>query len=279
MKFTKMHGAGNDYVYVNCFEETLPQDIASLAIQVSDRHKGIGSDGLILICPSEKADAQMRMFNADGSESEMCGNGIRCVAKYVYDHGIAQQQSLKIETGAGILNLDLELSGQKVSQVRVNMGKPVLVGSEIPTLLPGDPPVNADLDLGGDVIQVTCVSMGNPHCITFVEEINDHWVHVIGPRVEIHPMFPNRVNAEFIEVLSPTELKMRVWERGSGETQACGTGACATAVAGVLTGRSERNVLIHLPGGDLRLEWAESGDVFMTGPAVEVYEGVWTGLQ
>ncbi len=274
-----MHGAGNDYVYVNCFEETLPQDIASLAIQVSDRHKGIGSDGLILICPSEKADAQMRMFNADGSESEMCGNGIRCVAKYVYDHGIAQQQSLKIETGAGILNLDLELSGQKVSQVRVNMGKPVLVGSEIPTLLPGDPPVNADLDLGGDVIQVTCVSMGNPHCITFVEEINDHWVHVIGPRVEIHPMFPNRVNAEFIEVLSPTELKMRVWERGSGETQACGTGACATAVAGVLTGRSERNVLIHLPGGDLRLEWAESGDVFMTGPAVEVYEGVWTGLQ
>tara|TARA_R110002111_G_scaffold126741_5_gene191456 strand:- start:34651 stop:35490 length:840 start_codon:yes stop_codon:yes gene_type:complete len=279
MKFTKMHGAGNDYVYVNCFEETLPQDIASLAIQVSDRHKGIGSDGLILICPSERADAQMRMFNADGSESEMCGNGIRCVAKYVYDHGISQQTSLKIETGAGILNLDLELSGQKVSQVRVNMGKPVLISSEIPTLLPGDPPVNEDLDLGGDVIQVTCVSMGNPHCITFVEEINDHWVHVIGPKVEVHPMFPNRVNAEFIEVLSPTELKMRVWERGSGETQACGTGACATAVAGVLTGRSERNVLIHLPGGDLRLEWAESGEVFMTGPAVEVYEGVWTGPQ
>lgn len=274
-----MQGAGNDYVYVNCFEETLPQDIASLAIQVSDRHKGIGSDGLILICPSEKADAQMRMFNADGSESEMCGNGIRCVAKYVYDHGIASQKTLKIETGAGILNLDLELSGQKVSQVRVDMGKPILTSAEIPTLLPGDPPVNAALNLGEKTIEVTCVSMGNPHCITFVEEINDHWVHVIGPQVESHEMFPNRVNAEFIEVVSPTELKMRVWERGSGETQACGTGACASAVAGVLTGRTERNVLIHLPGGDLRLEWTAAGEVLMTGPAVEVYQGVWTGPQ
>ena len=279
MKFTKMHGAGNDYVYVNCFEESLPEDIASLAMAVSDRHKGIGSDGLILICPSEKADARMRMFNADGSESEMCGNGVRCVAKYVYDHGIAKQQTLKIETGAGVLHLDLELAGSRVSQVRVNMGHPILKSAEIPTLLPGDPPVDADLDLGDQSLKVTCVSMGNPHCITFVDELNDHWVHGIGPKVEVHPMFPNRVNAEFIEVVSPSELKMRVWERGSGETQACGTGACASAVAGALTGRSERNVLIHLPGGDLRLEWAEAGEVYMTGPAVEVYEGVWTGPQ
>lgn len=279
MKFTKMHGAGNDYVYVNCFEEALPEDIAGLAMAVSDRHKGIGSDGLILICPSEKADARMRMFNADGSESEMCGNGVRCVAKYVYDHGIARQQTLKIETGAGVLHLDLELAGSRVSQVRVNMGKPILKSAEIPTLLPGDPPVDAALDLGDQSLKVTCVSMGNPHCITFVDELNDHWVHGIGPKVEVHPMFPNRVNAEFIEVVSPTELKMRVWERGSGETQACGTGACASAVAGVLTGRSERDVLIHLPGGDLRLEWADSEEVFMTGPAVEVYEGVWTGPQ
>ncbi|QDU53362.1 diaminopimelate epimerase [Gimesia panareensis] len=279
MKFTKMHGAGNDYVYVNCFEETLPEDIASLAVAVSDRHKGIGSDGLILICPSEKADARMRMFNADGSESEMCGNGVRCVAKYVYDHGIAKQQTLKIETGAGVLHLDLELAGSRVSQVRVNMGKPILNSAEIPTLLPGDPPVDAELELGDQSLKVTCVSMGNPHCITFVDELNDHWVHGVGPKVEVHPMFPNRVNAEFIEVVSPAELKMRVWERGSGETQACGTGACASAVAGVLTGRSERNVLIHLPGGDLRLEWADSDEVFMTGPAVEVYQGVWTGPQ
>ena len=277
MKFTKMQGAGNDYVYVNCFEETLPQDISQLAIDVSDRHKGIGADGLILICPSEKADAQMRMFNADGSESEMCGNGIRCVAKYVYDHGIAQQQNLKIETGAGVLSLDLEITSQKVSQVRGNMGKPILTSSEIPTLLPGDPPVNVDLDLGKETLQVTCISMGNPHCITFVEVITDHLVHVIGPQVEVHPMFPNKINAEFIQVISPTELKMRVWERGSGETQACGTGACASAVAGVLTGHSERNVLIHLPGGDLRLEWASTDEVFMTGPAVEVFQGIWTG--
>ena len=272
-----MQGAGNDYVYVNCFKEILPQDIPNLARQVSDRHKGIGSDGLILICPSEKADAQMRMFNADGSESEMCGNGIRCVAKYVYDHGIAQSQTLKIETGAGILSLDLDIIGQRVSQVRVNMGKPILNSSEIPTLLTGDPPVNADLQVGDQTIQVTCVSMGNPHCVSFVDEITDYWVHEIGPQVEVHPMFPKRINAEFIEIISQNEMIMRVWERGSGETQACGTGACASAVAGVLTGRTERNVLIHLPGGDLRLEWSESDEVFMTGPAVEVYEGVWTG--
>ena len=276
MKFTKMQGAGNDYVYVNLFEERLPEDPVVLAQKVSDRHTGIGSDGLILIEPSDKADARMRMFNADGSESEMCGNGIRCVAKYVYDHEIARKPELAIETGAGILTLQLFPENGRVKQVRVNMGQPILESARIPTTLPGDPPINAPLPLGEIDLEVTCVSMGNPHCVTFVPALNDEWVLGIGPRVERHPAFPNRVNAEFIEVISPTELNMRVWERGSGETMACGTGACAVAVAGVLSGRSERRVLIHLPGGDLQLEWSEqTNEVFMTGPAKEVYSGVW----
>lgn len=275
MRFTKMHGAGNDYVYVNCFEEKLAQDIPTLAQQVSDRHKGIGGDGLILICPSEVADARMRMFNADGSESEMCGNGIRCVAKYVYDHGIATKPELKIETGRGVLTLQIEDKGGKAERVRVNMGKPILQNTEIPTTLPGAPPVREKLQVAEKTLEVTCVSMGNPHCVTFVEELNDDWVLRIGPQVEKHVVFPRRVNAEFIQVLSPREFNMRVWERGSGETQACGTGACASAVAGVLNGLTERRVLAHLPGGDLELEWSESGEVFMTGSAVEVFSGVW----
>ncbi len=277
MKFTKMHGAGNDYVYVNLFTETLPEEAAMLAPKVSDRHKGIGSDGLILIEPSNKADARMRMFNADGSESEMCGNGIRCVAKYVYDHGIAQKEELKIETGAGVLTLQVFPENGKVQQVRVNMGKPILEAARIPTTLPGDPPIETPLQVGEAIFPVTCVSMGNPHCITFVPEITDEWVLKIGPQVERHSAFPNRVNAEFIEVISPREMKMRVWERGSGETMACGTGACAVAVAGSLSGRTDRKVTIHLLGGDLQLEWSEETDeVFMTGPAVEVFSGEWT---
>ena len=270
-----MHGAGNDYVYVNCFEHSPPADIAATAIAVSDRHKGIGADGLILICPSERADARMRMFNADGSESEMCGNGIRCVAKYVHDHGICAKEELRIETGNGVLDLRLEITGGKAERVRVNMGQPILQSAEIPTTLPGDPPVRAALKIDDRELEVTCVSMGNPHCITFVEELTDDWVHGIGPKVEVHPAFPNRINAEFIRVISPAEIEMRVWERGSGETQACGTGACASLVAGVLTGLTERRVTCHLLGGDLDLEWAESGEVFMTGPAVEVFEGEW----
>jgi len=279
MRFTKLQGAGNDYVYVNCFEERLPEDLPRLAIAVSDRHKGIGSDGLILIRPSPVADARMQMFNADGSEAEMCGNGIRCVAKYVYDHGIARKESLKIETARGVLDLRLFTSGGKVDRVRVNMGPPILKAAEIPTRLPGDPPVNVPLNVAGRELKVTCVSMGNPHCVTFVDEITDDLVLRIGPQIERHPAFPNRVNAEFIQIVSPTETIMRVWERGSGETQACGTGACAAAVAGVLAGVTERRVLVHLPGGDLELEWPasadHSGDVYMTGPAVEVFEGVW----
>jgi diaminopimelate epimerase len=275
MRFTKMHGAGNDYVYVNCFEETIRENVAELARQISDRHTGVGGDGLILICPSERGDARMRMYNADGSEAEMCGNGVRCVAKYVYDHGIARDEELKIETGRGVLTLQVFPENGRVQQVRVNMGSPILAADRIPTTLPGDPPVNARLEVAGLSLDVTCVSMGNPHCVTFVDELNDDWVLRVGPLVEAHPAFPRRVNAEFIKVISPREMQMRVWERGSGETQACGTGACAAAVAGVLNGRTERKVLCHLPGGDLTLEWSESGDVFMTGPAVEVFSGVW----
>lgn len=278
MKFTKMHGAGNDYVYVNLFEESLPGEASAIAPLVSDRHTGIGGDGLILIEPTDVADARMRMFNSDGSESEMCGNGVRCVAKYVYDHGIARKDELKIETGAGVLHLQVYPENGTVRQVRVNMGKPILESAKIPTTLPGDPPVNTPLEVDGKELSVTCVSMGNPHCITFVEEVNDEWVHGIGPLVERHEAFPNRVNAEFIQIVSPDEFIMRVWERGSGETMACGTGASAVAVAGVLTGKMNRKVVGHLLGGDLELEWSEeSGDVFMTGPATEVFSGEWNG--
>ncbi len=275
MKFTKMHGAGNDYVYVDCFKEELPKDIPALAREVSDRHTGIGGDGLILICPSETADARMRMFNADGSESEMCGNGIRCVAKYVYDHDIVKKEELHIETGRGILTLQMFAEDGIVDQVRVNMGEPIFAAGQIPTTLPGTPPTKVPLDVAAKTLEVTCVSMGNPHCITFVDEVNDDWVHRIGPQIEVHPAFPNRINAEFIQIVSRTEMIMRVWERGSGETQACGTGACAAAVAAVLNGLTERTVLCHLPGGDLTLEWAESGEVYMTGPATEVFSGEW----
>ena len=276
MRFTKMHGIGNDYLYVDCFREKFPNDPAALSRQLSDRHFGVGSDGMIFICPSEVAAARMRMFNADGSESEMCGNGVRCVAKYVYDHGIARKDRLQIETGRGVLPLDLEIAQGKVVRVRVNMGTPILEGAKIPTLLPGDPPIRQKLLAAGANFEVTCVSMGNPHCVTFVDRVSDDWVLRVGPEVERHPSFPRRVNAEFIELISPTEFRMRVWERGSGETQACGTGACAAAVAGVLTGQTERRVLAHLPGGDLELEWSESGDVYLTGPAVEVFSGEWT---
>lgn len=275
MKFTKMHGAGNDYVYVNCFEESVPGEIGDLARRISDRHTGVGGDGLILICPSERADARMRMFNADGSEAEMCGNGVRCVAKYVYDHGIARQEELRIETGRGVLTLQVFPDNGRVQQVRVNMGEPILKSAEIPTTLPGDPPLRVPLEVAGIRLEVSCISMGNPHCVTFVDEVNDEWVHGIGPQIEVHPAFPNRVNAEFIQIVSRTEMIMRVWERGSGETLACGTGACAAAVAAILNGMTERTVLCHLPGGDLTLEWPAGDAVFMTGPATEVFSGEW----
>jgi diaminopimelate epimerase len=277
MRFTKMHGIGNDYIYVNCFDVPFPSDPASLARKMTDRHFGIGGDGLILICPSDSgADARMRMYNADGSEAEMCGNGLRCVAKYVYDYGIKRSETLRIQTGRGTLAIDLETSGGKVDRVRVNMGQPILEGTKIPTKLSGNPPLDVPLAVEGRTMQVTCVSMGNPHCVTYVEQASDELVLGLGPKIERSPMFPARTNVEFIEVLSPREVRQRTWERGSGETLACGTGASAVCVAGVLTGRTERRIVNHLRGGDLELEWRESdGCVYMTGPATEVFTGEW----
>ncbi len=276
MRFTKMHGAGNDYVYVDCVRQAAPSDPVQLAQVISHRHFGVGSDGLILIHPSQVADARMQMFNADGSESEMCGNGIRCVAKFVYDHGIARKPTLKIETGAGVLTLDLETRGGVVERVRVDMGQPILEAAKIPTKLAGSPVVNVPLMAGGVTLPVTCVSMGNPHCVVFVEKATDDLVLGVGPKIEHDANFPARVNVEFVEVLSPREVRQRTWERGSGETWACGTGASAVCVAGVLSGRTERRILNHLLGGDLELHWDESDNhVYKTGPAVEVFSGEW----
>jgi len=276
MRFTKMHGAGNDYVYVDGFSQPLPDDLPELARRVSDRHFGVGADGLILILPSEAADARMRMFNADGSEAEMCGNGIRCVGKYVYDHGLVQRPSLVIETGAGLRRLDLELADGRVRRVRVDMGEPILDPAEIPVDLPGQRVINVPLDLGDRTLAVTCVSMGNPHCIIFVERLSDDWVLGVGPKVERDRRFPRRTNVEFVETISPSEANVRVWERGSGETLACGTGACAVCVAGALAGRTGRRLLARLPGGELELQWSEEDNhVWMTGPAVEVFSGEW----
>jgi diaminopimelate epimerase len=276
MRFTKMQGAGNDYVYIDCFRNRLPPDPAGLSRAISDRHFGIGSDGLILICPSERADARMRMFNADGSEAEMCGNGIRCVAKYLYDHDLVRKPVLQIETGRGILDLGLEVEAGLVAAVRVDMGEPILEAARIPTTLAGNPPHDVSLSVGGQTLGVTCISMGNPHCIAFVKALDDDLVKGIGFLIEHHPAFPRRTNAEFVQVASPGEVTVRVWERGSGETLACGTGACAVAVAGALTGRTERRLVAHLPGGDLRLHWSEKDNhVYMTGPATEVFSGDW----
>lgn len=289
MKFTKMHGLGNDYVYVNCFEEAV-EDPSSVAQAVSDRHTGIGSDGLILICPSETADVRMRMFNADGSEAEMCGNGIRCVAKYTYDHGLADaagafsvpgQQSfpasLKVETGNGVLTLGLMVGpDDKVESVCVNMGQPILTPGGIPVNLPGASVVETEIEILGQMLAMTCVSMGNPHAIFFCDSVADVSLEDIGPVIEHHELFPQRTNVHFVQINQPDEFTMRTWERGSGITMACGTGACACGVAAVLTGRQGRLCTAHLPGGDLGLNWSEQDNcVYMTGPAVEVFDGNW----
>lgn len=275
MRFTKMHGAGNDYIYVDCFRETTPDNPAETARQMADRHFGIGGDGLVLICPSEVADARMRMFNSDGSESEMCGNAIRCVAKYVYEHDHARKDTLRIETGAGVLTLELMIEGDSVDRVKVDMGEPILAPENIPTTWTGGEIIDQPLYMDGREFRVTCVSMGNPHCVTYVDELTDELVLGFGPKIEHDPHFPNRVNAEFVEVLAPGEIRMRVWERGTGETLACGTGASAVCVAGVLSGRTEREITAHLRGGDLLLQWAENNHLYMTGPAVEVFSGEW----
>lgn len=278
MRFTKMHGLGNDYVYVSLFDQPAPGDPAALARAVSDRHFGIGSDGLILIGPSERADARMRMFNADGSESEMCGNGVRCVAKFIHDRGIAPRGRVTVETGRGVLTLDLEVEGGTARRVRVDMGAPILRAADIPTTFPGDPPIEVAAAIKGMDLKLTAVSMGNPHAVIYVSDVAAFPVEMLGPVVENLPEFPNRVNAHFVQVLGPGEVRMRTWERGSGITLACGTGACAVCVAGVLTGRTGPNLLAHLPGGDLELEWAGQGaPAFMTGPATDVFTGEWAG--
>jgi diaminopimelate epimerase len=295
MRFTKMHGLGNDYVYVDCFQEPMPEDPAALARKIADRHFGVGGDGLILICPSKVADARMRMFNADGSESEMCGNGVRCVAKYVYDHGLASKETLRIETGNGVLALDVELGdrGQgKVERVRVDMGRPKLTAAEIPAVLPGVAPHEQIIDfplnkyLAGwhheawhDTVQLesgmTCVSVGNPHLVLFCRDVADVPLTSVGPRLERAAEFPKRINVHFVQVHGPDEVTMRTWERGSGITLACGTGASAVCVAGALAKRTERRIVAHLPGGALELEWDKDDHVYMTGPAVEVFSGQW----
>jgi diaminopimelate epimerase len=274
MKFTKMQGAGNDYVYVNCFEERV-ENPGQLAIRVSNRNFGIGSDGLILILPSEKADVRMRMFNSDGSESEMCGNGVRCVAKYAYDHGLVAKKEITAETGAGVLTLQLFTdSGNLVDKVRVNMGVPRLTRAEIPMQGNGPDRVVAEpLNIMHTAFSITCVSMGNPHSVIFVDDVERFQVDKYGPLIENHDIFPRRTNVEFVQIISPCEVRQRTWERGAGETLACGTGASAVCVAGALNGLTEKKILNHLSGGDLELEWAEDGNVYMTGPAVEVFSG------
>ena len=304
MKFTKMQGCGNDYVYVNCFEETV-EDPASLAMQVSRAHFGIGSDGLILLKPSEKADCMMDMYNADGSRGAMCGNGIRCVAKLAYDSGVVRKERITVETLSGIKTLDLMVEDGTVRCVRVDMGVPELTAEKIPVLraallnhIPGEKSENREaggtktaygkdcvieepIRINGREYSITAVSMGNPHAVVFLGAsgtgLDTLEIEKTGPCFERHPAFPDRVNTEFIEVIDEQTLRMRVWERGSGETLACGTGACAAAVAAILTGRVPgRTVTVQLRGGDLLIEWdAETGHVYMTGPAVTVFTGEW----
>lgn len=274
MKFTKMHGCGNDYVYVNCFEETVdnPSEVAKY---VSDRHFGIGSDGLILIKPSDVADFEMEMYNADGSRGEMCGNGIRCVGKYVYDYHLTDKTQISVETLAGIKYLNLLVEDKKVSRVRVNMGAPILEADQIPTTFEGISVIDQPMTVAGKEYRVTCVSMGNPHCVIFLDEdITDLDLEKIGPEFEHHARFPKRVNTEFVNRIDDTHLRMRVWERGSGETWACGTGTCATVVAAILNGFTKNEVEVELLGGTLKIEWdREKNLVYMTGPAVVVFDG------
>ncbi|MCD8365536.1 MAG: diaminopimelate epimerase [Clostridiales bacterium] len=273
MKFTKMHGCGNDYVYVNCFEEII-RNPAAVSVYVSDRHFGIGSDGMILICPSEVADFRMAMYNADGSEGSMCGNGIRCVAKYVYDRGMTDRTQISVETKSGIKNLNLTVENGKVSLVKVNMGAPGLAPEQIPVRAAGDRVVDAPITVLGEEYRMTCVSMGNPHAVVFIDDTEHFPLEKVGPCFENHECFPDRVNTEFVQIISRSEANMRVWERGSGETWACGTGTCASVVACVLNGRTDDNVLVHLRGGDLEVFYDREADtVWMTGPATTVFEG------
>jgi diaminopimelate epimerase len=280
MRFSKMHGIGNDFIMINCLGmegDTTAAQAQRQAAALCDRKFGVGGDGVILVLPGETHRFRMRMFNPDGSEAEMCGNGIRCFAKYVSDHGLVHEElTLPVETGAGVLTVVLHKNDSgEVDSVRVDMGEPILEPALVPTTLGSSGPVvNQPLELGDRTLSFTTVSMGNPHAVTFVDDVAGFPVELIGPQVESHRVFPKRTNTEFIEIMSRNETKFRVWERGAAETLACGTGACASVVASVLNGLTDRDVLVHLPGGDLKIEWCEADNhVYMTGPATNVFEG------
>ncbi|MBP5526012.1 MAG: diaminopimelate epimerase [Paludibacteraceae bacterium] len=273
MKFTKMHGISNDYIYINGATEKIynPSDVA---IKLSDRHTGIGSDGIVMILPSKTCDFRMRMFNSDGSEAEMCGNASRCVGKYVYDKGLTKKTKVSLETLAGKKILNLHVVDGKVDTVTVDMGEPILRGVDIPTIFDLPTVVSQPIVVSGKKILTTCVSMGNPHSVVYVDDVDSLDLEKIGPSYECHPAFPHKTNTEFVEIISRNEVKMRVWERGAGETMACGTGACAVAVASVLNGFTDRDVRVKLRGGDLQIKWDDDDNhVYMTGPATTVYEG------
>jgi len=277
IKFTKMHGLGNDFILIDCLDKELGNHsyLSNLSKKLCDRHFGIGADGLILILPSEKTDLQMKIYNSDGTEAQMCGNGIRCFAKYAYENKIISKIKFTIETLAGIITPELIFKGKEISGIKVDMGIPKLERKEIPMEGENTPTVvNETLKIDSKTIfQITCVSMGNPHCITFVNDIQSIPVEEIGPKIENHPLFPEKTNAEFIQVLNKQEINFRVWERGAGETLACGTGACAALVATILNKKTDREAIIHLPGGDLDIQWADNGHVYMTGPAELAFKG------
>lgn len=274
MKFTKMQGAGNDYIYVNCFTETV-KNPEETAVRVSDRHFGVGADGLVLICPSENADFFMDIYNADGSRAKMCGNATRCVAKYVYDNKMTDKTEIALETLSGIKCIKITVQDGKAVAARVNMGAPILTPREIPTKFDGETVVSQILTIDDTAYAVTCVSMGNPHCVLYTDDVHALDLPRIGPKFENHEMFPDRINTEFVHIVSETEFDMRVWERGSGETLACGTGACAATVASILNGYCKRDteIKVNLLGGTLYINWTADGDVYMTGPAETVCTG------
>jgi len=277
MKFTKMHGLGNDYVYVDTFDQSVP-DPAAMAIAVSRPHFGVGADGLVLIGPSTEADYAMRMFNADGSEGEMCGNAVRCIGKYVHDRGLTAKTRVTLATRGGIKTLELQLQGGSVEQVTVDLGEPALGPASLPVTLAGAQVLNHPLSIDGQTHHITCVSMGNPHAVIFVDDPRAVDVHGIGRQIEHHPLFPKRTNVEFVRVWRRDLLEMRVWERGSGETLACGTGAAASLVAAVLNGLADRSAVVQLTGGELHVHWdARDNHVYQTGPATFVFDGVWLG--
>ena len=277
LRFTKMHGIGNDYIYINCFREQV-EDAPALARAMSKPHFGVGSDGLVLICPDESADFRMRMYNSDGSESEMCGNASRCIGKYVYDRGLTTDTTVRLMTGAGLKVLQLDVQDGKVQSIRVDMGAPELKPSLVPVQLPGDVAMGVPLEVNGREYLIHCVSMGNPHCVIFVDDPDQVDVEGIGRAIENHPIFPRRTNVEFVQVVSRDHLRMRVWERGSGETLACGTGACASLVAAAYMGYANRKITMDLLGGPLQLEWnEEDGHVYQEGPATFVFDGEWLG--